>query len=199
MVSKPTITLRSGSHLAMRPARISWQKMTSVAPLKTYKVQRRIDGGDWQDVAINDPKATSVTVALDPGRTHQFRVHGVDGDGVRGRWATGPTRRAKLKGPRDSTLSGSESGPSDGVARRARLEATFWSVAFVAPVGPGMGKAVIKINGRKVGTIDLGRPEKSSRQLVWARNWRRAKERVIVVKPVRSDVRVVIDGFLVLR
>lgn len=199
VLSRPTVRLRSGSKLASRPARISWSKIASNAPVKAYKVQQRIGNGPWQNVTLRDPKATSVTVGLKAGRTHQFRVHAVDADGERGRWAASPTRKAMLKGPRDTTLSGKSVEPSDGLRGRARLKATFRSVAYVAPVGPGMGKAIIRVNGKKVKVIDLGSPEASDGLLVWTHNWRTARKRTIVVEPVRSNVRVDIDGFLALR
>ena len=62
-----------------------------------------------------------------------------------------------------------------------------------------MGKAVIKVNGRRVKTVDLRNSTRVDGKLIWVKNWKGAKKRTVVVKPVRSDVRVDIEGFLLLR
>lgn len=195
----PKLELRQGSQLAARPARVRWSKISSRAPVKRYVLQRRTGKGAWQVVNLEDPKATSASVNLKPGKVHQFRVHAVDTDGERGPWANGSRVKAALKGPLDATLSGSSGEATQGIGGRARIEARMRSIAYVAPRGPNMGKAVIKVNGKRVKTVDLSRRQRIDGKLVWARNWNASKERVVVVKPARRDERVDIEGFLVLR
>ena len=199
LLRKPRLKLRGGSRLATRPARVSWGKIMSHAPVKRYVLQRRIGSGDWKDVSLDDPKATSTNVSLRTGKIHQFRVHAVDRDGERGRWAKGPRLKAALKGPRDAVLSGNAAETTRGLGGRARISGRFRSIAYVAPRGPNMGKAVIKVNGKRVKTVDLRRNKRVEGKLIWARNWNGSKERVVVIRPVRDDVRVDIEGFLVLR
>ena len=199
LLSKPRIKLRTGRQLAARPARITWRKIMSHAPVKRYVLQRRRDGGDWTNVRLADPKATSAFVPLKTGRTHQFRVHAIDRQGERGPWSRGRTVKAELAGPRDATLSGPGGETTESLGGRARIRRTFRSIAYVAPRGPNMGKAVIKVNGRRVKTVDLRNSTRVDGKLIWVKNWKGAKKRTVVVKPVRSDVRVDIEGFLLLR
>jgi hypothetical protein len=69
----------------------------------------------------------------------------------------------------------------------------------MARTGPGMGKARIFLNGKKVATVDLDRSKVTDQALVWTRNFSRAKPRSIAVKAVDRSRRVDFGGFFVLR
>ncbi|CAN5828123.1 hypothetical protein BH23CHL8_BH23CHL8_04800 [soil metagenome] len=202
-LATPRVSLAAGSSLTTGPAKVRWRPLKGTQDVARYRMQRRVGGGSWKDVPLARTAATSASVELRIDRRVRFRVRGTDRKGRHGPWSITRPRKAVLRGPRDVTLSGSDTSllgtPSSGRSRVARLRFTGKSIAYVAPTGPGMGRAIIKVNGRRVAVIDLEREQARGERLVWTRNWKRSRERVVVVKPADPAERVEIDGFLVLR
>lgn len=205
-VKTPRVRLSAGSSLSSGAAKVRWQPLKGARDVARYEVQRRVGGGRWKDVPLDRARRTSVQAALDLDRRVTFRVRATDGRGRTGPWTTSTPRKAVLRGPRDMTLSGVRSASSTATAERrragartARLRFSGRAIAYVAPTGPGMGRAIVKVDGRRVAVVDLERAEARGERLVWTRHWKRSRERVVTVTPADADERVEIDGFLVLR
>jgi hypothetical protein len=195
-VTKPRISLRSASLYPSRTATITWAPVKARADVDRYRLQHKVGDGAWRDVALRSRTATKVKVKLKPGKTHRFRVFARDSKGARGAWAVSAARRAALHGPRGATLSGGAEPAGEINVARTRFKGR--SVAYVAPTGPGMGEARVKIDGKVVATVNLSRSTAANR-IVWARNWPRSAERRIVVRPVDPDEEVGIKTFFVIR
>jgi hypothetical protein len=70
------------------------------------------------------------------------------------------------------------------------------SIGIVAAYSGAFGTAVVRIDGKEVATIDLGRSPSAMRRVVWTRSVSSGSHTVSVT--VRSGT-VVIDGFVVTR
>jgi hypothetical protein len=101
--------------------------------------------------------------------------------------------------PPTTTLGGATTGSADDTEGRARVRIAGRSVAFVAPIGPRMGRARILVDGRRAAVVDLRSAKARQGQLVWARNWRLSGRHRIVIVAVDPARRVDMSGFFVLR
>jgi hypothetical protein len=164
-----------------------------------YRLQHRVADGRWRDVPLTRKTATSARVDLVLDKGNRFRVKARDRSGERSAWAASDRTRVRLRGPRETVKARLDTALADKRGSRARVRFNGRSVAIVAPIGPKMGRAEIKVNGRVVARIDLGRRKQRDQKLVWTRNWDREKVRRVVVQPARDRDRVEVDGFLVLR
>jgi hypothetical protein len=200
-VSTPRIRLMRKSSLHAAFAKVSWHPRGGRDEPQTtrYRLEHRTGSGDWKHVTLARRSATSARLDLRMEKSHKFRVRAKERDGERGDWSTSDRSRVQLRGPNRDSAFGQAVALADERGSRARLRFDGRSVALVAPVGPKMGRAVIKIDGEVVARVDLERGKRREKKLVWTRNWSREKVRRIVVQPVREGDRLRIDGFLVLR
>jgi hypothetical protein len=207
---------------------ISWKPTVTPAGVGSYKLQRQVGKRDWQDIAVPGSKARQARVWLKTGMPNRFRIRATDGKGRTGPWAYSDDRTAALRGPVGLRLGstrlvagrpdrGSQAGRAQADkghagkaharrnharrahAGRALVSFTGRSVAFVSRTGPGMGKARIFVDGKRIATVDLERQATTSRKLVWARNLGSLKRHTIAVKAVGPDRPVHFQGFYVLR
>jgi hypothetical protein len=199
VVKKPSLALRSGNTVPGGAATLSWQPASAKANISKYKVQRKVGKGPWKDLQLPSVTAKQSDVWLKTGVNNRFRVLARDGKGRRGPWAYSPRRKAAIRGPVGLALSGADAEPAGGEPIRAKTRFTGRSIALVTRTGPGMGRAKVFINGKKVAIVDLRRSRSTSKALVWARNWPASKRRAISVKAVDPDARVDFEGFFVLR
>ena len=200
-VSRPRMELIQRASLGAAFATVSWRETTpGESPrIKKYQLQRRVGDGRWRDVPLARRTATSTRVDLELGRRYAFRVRATDRRGDRSRWTAGERSRVSLRGPRTRAPAGTRIAVADARGERARIRFEGRAIAIVAPLGPGMGRARIKVNGKVVARVDLERRTRRDEKLVWTRNWSREKVRRVVVEPARGRDRVQVDGFLVLR
>jgi hypothetical protein len=201
--SRPRVHLARWRSLRSAFAKVSWDRVGSSGgrrrpAVERYRLQHRVDGGSWQDVRLARRRATSTRVELKLGRVHRFRVSATDAKGERGPWASAGRIRAGLKVPRDRVLSGSRASLATRRGDRAGIRFKGHAVAYVAPLGPGMGSVKIRVDGKVRATVDLERAEHRDAKLVWTRNWSRSRERKVVVKALHTGEIVRIDGFLLL-
>ncbi|HEY3523362.1 MAG TPA: transglycosylase family protein [Candidatus Limnocylindrales bacterium] len=87
-------------------------------------------------------------------------------------------------------------------ATEAGATATFTftgrSIAWVGPVGPTRGRAIVSINGREVAVVNLRRSSFDARVRLFSRHWSTTRERTISIRVAGSSGRpVAIDGFRV--
>jgi hypothetical protein len=212
VVSAPDARLAASGAFPGQAATVTWAPITNASKMARYQLQRRVRGGAWRKVGLGDPGARSTRVALRAGAEQQFRVRAVNRAGRKGPWATSQWLDARLRHPDATRLVGSgwretpeaeAIGGTLTVAHRAddRLVLRFKgrSVAYVASVGPDLGRARIRVNGKAVAVVDLSAPTDEVRQVVWARNWRRSDRRKVTIEVVDPGAPVPVDAFLLLR
>lgn len=198
-MQKPKFGLAAGSTISEGAASVSWRPRSRLSKVGSFHLQRKVGNGPWRKVSLDGPKARRATLKAGIGKTSRFRVMARDLKGRRGPWAYSRKRTAALRGPVGITLSGSSVDPSSGDRNKVRIVFKGHSIAYIAPTGPGFGKAKILIGGKRVATVDLGSKPKAKRRLAWVRNFAKAKRRTVAVVPVDPAVRIDFDGFLTLR
>ena len=198
-VAQPEVTLQAGTTVADGAATVTWRPRSGKSDVASFRLQLKIGAGPWRQVPLKGPKARMATVKVGLTKTNRFRVVARDSKGRRGPWAYSQRRVAAIRGPAGTTLSGEQVDPSSGDRTKVSIVFKGRSIAYVAPNGPGFGLAKILIGGRRVATVDLGRTQTVQRKLVWARNFPKARKRIVTVKPVDPAVRIDFDGFLTLR
>jgi len=198
VLKKPSLKLRTGNVLP-GAATINWNKASSRDDVARYKVQRKTGSGAWKTIDLDRVRSSTADVWLKTGTINRFRVRARDTDGNVGPWTYSPIRKAAVRGPAGTSLSGAGVELSNDEPLQAKMRFTGRSAAFVTEVGPGMGKARVYVNGKRVAVIDLERTATTERKLVWTRNWDKAKERVVVIRAADVDERVEFDGLFTLR
>jgi hypothetical protein len=212
-VSTPRVTLVAGRQLGRRVARVSWHGGDAGGSgLARYELQRRRGSGAWHTVELQGVHATSFRFQVSQTASIHFRVRAIDGAGNHSGWKTAATvsghlvqsGRVALKGPWRTLAKPAASGGTSrftvSTGARATFRFTGRSVAIVAPMGPGRGKARIIVDGKRVAVIDLRGSDHSQRRLVWARTWSTAGRHTLRVQPLGTHgrPRVDLDAFLVL-
>jgi hypothetical protein len=196
---RPSVKLRVGNVVPKGTATLSWRTKSRKSKVRRFEVQRRVGQRHWRRVKVG-ASARRTDVAVRRDQPVRFRVRAVDRKGHRGPWAYSEKRKSVLRGDRRvlvSTARASGARRAGGARPRAGLRFRGHAVAVVARTGPGMGKARITLNGKRVASIDLSAPKASGRTIVWARNFHaRRKGRIRVAS---ADGRVILRGFVVLR
>lgn len=194
VIEAPGLRLRAGNTLPSA-ATLSWKPVRKAANVSRYKVQRKIGKGKW--TTVGRKQAKKMDVWLKPGARNRFRVRAFDGKGNRGPWAYSKRRKPDIRGPVGITLSGGATAANE--PRKAKIRFKARAVGFITETGPGMGKAKIFVNGRKVAVVDLERKKTTKRKLVWTKNWPKKRSRSVAVKAVDTNARVDFEGFYILR
>jgi hypothetical protein len=179
----PASTLITTTSLSLTsvPVRYTWSLVGNAANLKRYDVQRSIDGGAYQAIALPLAKTPSLLVGLSPGHRYRFRVRAVDSAGRVSAWATGPTtavaRPAQTAGTYTGTgwvtagataYIGSSAKASKSSTGRVTFAFRGTSVAWIGPVGPTRGRALVYLDGVLVKTVDLYKSTFVARRVLYA-------------------------------
>jgi hypothetical protein len=181
-----TVHLRAGAPTtALRiPAEVRWSGVAS-DPDSRYRLQGRVDGGSWIDVALVNSKAVQADVTLDSWRVHEFRIAARSATGEQGPWTLAPRVRARqaiqtetgasYPGTWQRTiaspwLEGATRWTRDSEAR-VRFSVRALGIAWVASMGPDRGRADVTIDGVTAATIDLRTDALRYRRVVWAQTW----------------------------
>lgn len=210
----PSARPRDGASVgATVPVRVAWAGSDAGSGIARYEVRRSRNGGGWTVVATASPGSTSVTVSLDRSDTYRFRVRAIDRAGNPGPWMQGPTIRPTLVAESLATRRGTWSrrvqatalggsflrstAPGASVTYRFTGRAVGW----IAPTGPGRGRADVYVDGARVSTVDLRAASEHPRRIVFSRSWASAGTHTIRVVVRAMSVRrpVDVDGFVVLR
>jgi hypothetical protein len=195
LMRRPRVTLRAGNRLPGDAATVTWRARSKRAQVSGYVLQRRVGKGPWRRISLDAARARRADVWVKPGKSVRFRVRALDRKGDRGRWAYSRARRAAILHRDTRILGAGLAASSERPSARVRFRAH--SVGLIAQTGPGLGKARIFLNGRRVAEVDLSSERPTARTLVWSRNFERASRRSIRVVP--TEGKVILSGFLVLR
>jgi hypothetical protein len=191
---------------------VSWSA-TDSSGIDGYSVQQRVDGAGWKGVPLDNKGATSVQLMLRPGHEYQFRVKAKDRAGNATDYVQSTTFKpaftqaegATLKGgwskATRTTASGEETRYSRNKGAKASFEFDGSAVGLVAPEGPGLGKARIRVDGVEVAILDFGAPRLQDRRVVFRRGWATTGHHTISVEVLatKGRPRVEVDAFVVLR
>lgn len=196
------------------PTTIAWTGRDVGWGIKTYQLQRSIDGGAWRTVVLPKPTSTSIALSLSAGHGFRFRVRAIDKAGHYGAWDTGPTFKpwalqesnAKVtfhsawKRRADATALGGQLAGSTTAGSSARATVTARAVAWVAAKGPTEGKATVYVDGKAVATVDLRYASTMPHRVVWSRAWSSVGTHTvkIVVAGTAGRPDVTLDAILVL-
>ena len=179
----PTSTLVTTTALSMTtvPVRFDWSLVGDPSKLKRFDVQRSVDGGPYQGVALTSATAVRVLVGLAPAHRYRFRVRAIDSAGRASAWATGPSTALARPSQTAGTYSGSGwvtagatayIGSSAKASKSSTGRVTFafrgTSVAWIGPVGPTRGKALVYLDGVLVKTIDLYKSTFVARRVLYS-------------------------------
>jgi hypothetical protein len=170
VATPPSPYLFSSAHLTANPTvRISWAAGTDNVGITRYRLQRKLNAGTWNDVALSSPTTLSADVNMTAGSNHYtFRVRAIDAAGNVSTWKTGPTFQVGMVQENSSAISyaglfslDAVAGSSGGNVRWSRTAAdsatltfTGRSVAFVTDLGT-RGKLRISVDGERLSEIDL--------------------------------------------
>jgi hypothetical protein len=85
----PRVT--AGTRAGRRTVTLRWtgadvRLQVLTAGLRTFQVQRRVDGGSWRTIAWT--RNTALRLSQNRGHRYGYRVRGIDRVGNRGTWST---------------------------------------------------------------------------------------------------------------
>ena len=181
-------------------------------PVSAYRLQRRVDGGAWTNVALADSTKPRAVLTLDSWRVYGFRVAAKNSAGRLGAWSAVSVIRARqaLQTEAIASYSGAWTRKAakshlEGTTRvtsKARASAQFTvserGIAWVATKGPGRGRAAVHVDGVRVATVNLRATTVQYRRVVWTRAWPDAAERTVKILIEDPATRGVdLDGLIV--
>ena len=181
-------------------------------PVSTYRLQHRVDGGAWTNVALADRTKPKAVLTLDAWRVYGFRVAAADSAGRLGAWSAERVIRARQALATEETASYSGAWTRKGalsllegttrVTSEAGASAQFKvsdrGIAWVATKGPGRGRAAVYVDGVRVATVSLSAATVQYRRVVWTRSWPDTAQRTVKILIQDAGTRGVdIDGLLV--
>lgn len=197
------------------PILIDWGGSDRGWGIKSFQLQRSMNGGTWKGVALPSATSKSIGVVGAPGSSLRFRVRAVDKAGHIGAWAYGPTFRVYRISDASTAIrySSGWAAKADpgafsdvvhataGAGRAAAWRFSGRDVAWIASRGPADGKAKVYIDGAYVATVDLYAATGQTRRIVFARHWTAAGTHTIRIVNAATSGRPWIndDGFELLR
>jgi hypothetical protein len=212
--SAPEVNLVEGAVLGQGAALISWESDDQPADIARYKLQQRIDGGEWTKFTRTNPDAPSTTALLTPNVTLQYRVRAIAADGRRSRWTKGPSITPLLLDQRSRAIDwrgnwhrySDETAWATGTtyAAIAGSSATFRltgrGLAVVGAHGPTSGAMLVFVDGELVDEVDLYAEEREPRVLLWTTDWAETAEHTIRIEVDGTSERsgLDLDAILVL-
>jgi subtilisin family serine protease len=169
-IAPPSVVLVPGT---VSPSSVTVQVglgATSGVTAASYQLQRSADGKTWGDVVLPDPTATTLAIAMKPGEPLFVRARAFTASGTAGDWSAAGPVNAVLSGqvqsvayepgtawataaPAGSLFGGMMS--SNTRSATATFTFTGTQIAWVADRGVDLGRAVVEIDGVKIGLVDL--------------------------------------------
>lgn len=212
--SAPVQRINAGTVAGTRvPVTLTWTGSDVGWGIRTYQLERSLDGGAWRRILTARVRTSAQSVVL--GHRYRYRVRAVDKAGNVGAWDYGHTFRPSVAedGAASVVYSGVWATAGDATARGGVLHesvtaasaATFTftgrDVAWLSERGPVNGRAAVYVDGKLVATVDLHATADTAAAIVYRRHWgARATHVIRIVPAVTVDRPVVgVDGFAVLR
>ena len=193
------------------PVDARWTAPTGEA-VRSYRFQKRVDGGAWTNVVLADATKPRAGLTLDAWRVYGFRVAATDSAGRLGAWSAENVIRARqaIQTEDHADYSGAWARKTsvsflEGATRRSseagasvEFKVNERGIAWVATQGPGRGRAAVLVDGTRVATVDLSASSVRHRRVVWTRAWPDPAERTVKIVVERAGSNGVdIDGLMV--
>jgi hypothetical protein len=207
-VYRLTYPVKLGSTI---PVRMLWSA-DDPSGIASYGLQRQVNDGGWEDVALPAAMSTSVIEPLTLGTTYGYATRATDGVGNLSEWVPGGRAAVLLteqasssvvySGTWKSAANQNASGGSLKYATRNGASVTHrftgTGVAWVAYRGPNRGSARVYVDGVLKKTISLYASTYSAKQVAFAFNWGTTgvHKIKIVVLGTAGHPRVDVDAFL---
>ncbi len=204
--SFPTQTLGT-----MVKIRLAWKASDLGSGVKSYQLQRSVDGGAY--ATIGPPAASALTFdwSVTPGHSFRFRLRATDREGNVSGYVSWPTltpskfeEASSLAAYTGSWTTSSNTKMSGGKGRwagssTARVTFTFTGrdVAWFATKTSGSGRAGVYLDGKYQRTVDLHASTTQYQQLAFAAHLGLASHKLEI--RVLGDGRVDVDAFVVNR
>jgi hypothetical protein len=161
-----------------------WSGSDAGSGVGMYEVQRSVNQGAWQSLALPTLDATRMTTFVDSGKDYRYRVRATDGAGNTSAWLMTTAVEVSRRGETNGSIvyTGTWYRPSiveaiGGKTKRARVNGSWATLSFTGTAvgwigikGPDRGKAQVWIDGVKAGTIDLYHPNFEPRELLFVKN-----------------------------
>ena len=215
--SAPVVRLRRGGTVnpGVVPMTVSWAAATDIGTgVVRYELRRRLDGGDWQDVALPAATSRSIAQTLPTTRAVQYQVRATDAAGNVGAWKSSAAFHLRLASERSSAIKYTRTWKTSlsasylgGALRRSRVTGATASYAFtgsqvawIAARGPTRGSARVYVDGKLVATVKLYSRTVQPRRAVYTHSWATAgRHRITIrVSGTAGHPRVDVDGFAVI-
>jgi hypothetical protein len=209
MSGGPVSTFSEGAKLSTTevPLTVEWPAAKDRGTgVKTYEVERSIDGGSsWDAVDLSAPAKTSASIRVPPGKVIRFRVRATDKAGNTGGWETG--LRFKVLAYQDGTSPIGTKGSWKIMRSRSLFGGTTrWTtngtaklsfqgsqVAWVGIEGPDRGAARVYIDGKSAATVDAKAPKRIIRSILYVKLFTGLGRHSIQVKALGTSGRPRVD------
>jgi len=214
VVRSPVVRPKMGSEVtaATVPFVVSWSASDG-SGIRSYRLQRRVDGGSWETLALPSATATSAGIRLRPPHEYALRVRATDTAGNTSGWAVSQTMRVRRVNERATgiattgpwTLASNTGFLGDRALRSGTPGATAVftftgsQVAWFGTLAPSRGRAEVRIDGVLARTVDLSRSTTSYRRVLFRHTWSSSGPHTleITVLGTSGHPYVDIDGFVV--
>jgi hypothetical protein len=212
-MAAPSSTLYSNTTLGTTTVRVktAWSACDADG-IKSYRLQRQVNGGTWTTVTLGTTTSTSILQSLTKSSTYRFRVQATDKTSLVTSYVYGPSFKP-IVSDNTSTLitytgtwgTGTYSsyyGGHDRYASAAGASATYSftgsSVAWVAYKSTIRGSAKVYVDGVLKATVSLYSTTSTARAQVYAFNWATSGAHTlrIVVVGTAGHPRVDVDAFV---
>jgi len=214
---KPTIgnlaaAMVSGTSLSGSvAAHLTWHGQDTGGTIVRYELQRQIGAEPWQPLTLATPTSESADRLMELKTDYGFRVRATDDSGNVGDW-TAIRRRVGIRESNKPSIIYSglgwttlvRSSASGGSLRTSSTIGAFAGVTFfgtgvawVAPIGPGKGKATVIVDGHGPGvTVNLHAMTLGTKRLVFVSDAMTPGQHTFTIK-VKSGT-VDLDAILIL-
>lgn len=204
----PQIVFRAGTWVNSAPVHLAWTATDGAGPLKAQELQRSRKGGAFSVYSRPGAAATGADASMERWVQTGWRIKATDLVGNTGLSTVLTTKmvpaqaQSAVQSPGWSVVARASAAASDLLSTTkagatATLSFTGRAVAVVAPMGQGLGRFKVRIDGKAAGTVDLVRKQTAARRMVWVSAPLTPGPHTI--KVVALQGRVELDAFLVLK
>jgi hypothetical protein len=212
-VTTPVETMYGNTTLGTSTVRVktAWSACDADG-IKSYVLQRQVNGGSWTTISLSSATATSISLSLTKNSTYRFRVHATDGINTTSSYVYGPkfkpivsddtSTAIKYTGTWGTGTFSTYYGGHDRYASAAGASATYSftgsSVAWVAYKSTIRGSAQVWVDGVLKATVSLYSTTSTAKAQVYAFNWATSGAHTIriVVVGTAGHPRVDVDAFV---
>ena len=207
-----TQTVLTGALGSQIRIRLGWTAGDPGSGIKSFQLQRSLDGKAYETIGPPGATATSFDWSLTPGRLYRFRIRATDRESNTSTYIAWPDLTPSLHQETSSLatytgtwttssnakMSGGAGRHASATTRRFTFVFTGRDVAWVATKTSTSGRAQVFIDGAYQRTIDLAAAVTTYRQIVFSRHYASKAAHTMEIRPL-GDGRIDVDAVIVLR